>query len=98
MKPKTKKQIETEKWVDEYIEKFNYPPTYQQIQNHFKIDASAAHFRCRNFRDKMRKNNVPPLSTIKYTRVTIGFLVADDKTEKFYKLINQIHKILKNEN
>lgn len=53
---KTKKQIETEKWVDEYIEKYKYPPTYQMIKKQFKIDASAAHFRCRNFRDKMKKN------------------------------------------
>jgi hypothetical protein len=31
MKPKTKKQIETEKWVDEYIEKFKVTiPIYTQ--------------------------------------------------------------------
>lgn len=95
MKPKTKKQIETEKWVDEYILKFNYPPTYQQIKEHFKIDASAAHFRCRNFRDKMRKNNIPPISSIKYTRIRIEFLVPNDKTNEFYKKITDIHKLLK---
>lgn len=75
MKPKTKKQVETEKWVDEYIKKFNYPPTYVMIEKHFKIDASAAHFRCRNFRDKMRKNNVRPnnLNKMSIVELRIAF-------------------------
>jgi hypothetical protein len=56
-KPKTKKEVETEIWVDEYILKFRCPPTYREIEQQFNIDSSAAHFRCRNFRHKMRTNN-----------------------------------------
>lgn len=51
---RTKKQLETEKWVDEYIEKNGFPPTYAMIEDEFKIDASAAYYRCRNFRHKLR--------------------------------------------
>lgn len=67
IKPKTKTEVETEKWVDEYILKFKCPPTYREIREHFKIDNSAAYFRCRKFKHKMRTNffNPPNSTTMK---------------------------------
>lgn len=94
MKPKTQKQVETEKWVDAYIKKNNFPPTYKQVREHFKIDNSAAHSRCRNFRDKMKKNLMAPPKHKFYSRVTISFMVETSKEEKFYELIKQVHKSL----
>ena len=52
----TKKQLETEAWVDEYILTNGYPPTYQEIETQFSINASTAHYRCRNFREKMNQS------------------------------------------
>ena len=52
----TQKTIETEKYVDEYIEENGYPPTYEEIVQQFNLKStSAAYNRCRAFRNKMRQ-------------------------------------------
>lgn len=53
MNGKSKKVIETEKFVDGYILKHGYPPTYDVIQEKFKIGRAPAYARCKSFRYKM---------------------------------------------
>lgn len=93
MKPKTWKELETETYVDEYIQKFAYPPTYKQIRAKFSIGEAAAHARCRSFRDKMKKPTRMAINE-NHTRVTIGFFVEKKKLQGFYRLINLVHKYL----
>lgn len=50
----TKKTIETEKWVDMYIKKHKYPPTYREISKGLNISETASFVRCRTFRDKLK--------------------------------------------
>jgi len=52
----TKKQTQTLDYVNSYIRQSGFPPTYKLIEEKFNIDASAAHFRCRNFRHLMNRN------------------------------------------
>lgn len=52
MKP-TEKTIEAEKWVDDYINKHGYPPTYEELAEGLKISKTSAYARARVFRDKM---------------------------------------------
>lgn len=56
MNGKSKKVIETEQWVDNYILQHGYPPTYEELQVHFNLASkSAAYSRCAKFRGKMNK-------------------------------------------
>lgn len=54
MNGKSKKVIETENFVDDYIKLNEHPPTYVEIQKHFNLSNCAAWHRCEKFRDKMR--------------------------------------------
>ena len=53
----TKKMKETEDWVDRFIEKHKYPPTYKEIAEGLKISETATFARCRGFRYKLKMNN-----------------------------------------
>ncbi len=90
IKAKTKVQVETEKYVDEHIKNYGYPPTYKEIEKYFKIDASAAHARCRNFRYKMRRNDSPETIVIK---IPPG--ISKDKMKRFFEAVKYARKILK---
>jgi hypothetical protein len=50
----SKKNQETEAFVDEYISVNGYPPTYKEIEKHFNLSVCAAYYRCAKFRYKMR--------------------------------------------
>ena len=52
----TSKQVETEKFIDEFTSKNGYPPAYKDIREKFNIGENTAYFRCRNLRHKMRTN------------------------------------------
>jgi hypothetical protein len=58
----TKKTLEAEAWVDRFIEKHKYPPTYKEIAEGLKLSETATFARCRTFREKLNmskrtKNN-----------------------------------------
>lgn len=63
---KSQKIIETEKVVDEYIEKNGSPPTYKVLASLLGISTTATFFRCANFRDKMATRK-PVVGWIKVT-------------------------------
>lgn len=51
---KTNKEHETELYVDKYILDNGYPPTYEDITNHFNLKSrTAAYARCKKFRFKL---------------------------------------------
>lgn len=52
---RTKNTVPTELFVDAFIEKNNYPPTYSQVADFFKLSTSQAFARCRPFRHKMNR-------------------------------------------
>lgn len=53
-KKQTKKTKETEVFVDQFIQKNGYPPTYRDIMDEFKLKSFCpAYYRCRHFRSKM---------------------------------------------
>ena len=49
----TEKTKEAEKWVDDYIDLHQCPPTYKEVAIGLGIKQTAAHFRCRTFRQKL---------------------------------------------
>ena len=50
----TKKTIETEEFIDTYIHQKGYPPTYEEIMEHFGLKSKAAAYaRVRHCREKM---------------------------------------------
>ena len=54
----SKKVIETEHYVDDFIFKNGKPPTYQQVMEQFGLKSkSASYMRLRRYRDKM--NSLP---------------------------------------
>ena len=50
LKP-TAKTLDAEKWVNSYIEKNEYNPTYKEISDGLGISKTAAFYRCRILRD-----------------------------------------------
>jgi hypothetical protein len=51
---KTTKEHETEIYVGKYILENGYPPTYEDIKNHFNLKSrTAAYARCKKFRFKL---------------------------------------------
>lgn len=51
---RSKKSIETEKYVDLYIRMNDgKPPTYKELEDKFSIKHTAAYNRCKDFRNKM---------------------------------------------
>lgn len=51
---KSKKNLETEAWVDAFIKEHGEPPTYKMIEKQFNIKRCGAYMRCKKFRHKMR--------------------------------------------
>ena len=94
MRGKSKKVIKTENFVDEYIAKYGFPPTYRQIEDFFGLSVSAAYSRCTKFRYKMVQNE-----TVKTrggaTRVKIDFYVPLDKLARFGALYEKMVTLLK---
>lgn len=91
----TAKQIETERYVDEFTFLRNYPPTYKDIQDHFGISACAAHARCRNFRHKMKSHKTRP--SAKELKVSFTYYIPIEKLKKFNELQEQIKKLISND-
>lgn len=91
----TAKQIETERYVDEFTFLRNYPPSYKDIQDHFGISACAAHARCRSFRNKMKSHNKK--RSAKELKVSFNYCIPIDKLEKFNELQVQINKLISND-
>ena len=50
LKP-TKKTLDAEKWVNNYIKKNGHKPTYQEISNGLGISKTATFYRCRILRE-----------------------------------------------
>lgn len=90
----TAKQIETERYVDEFTFLRNYPPTYKDIQDHFGISACAAHARCRNFRHKMKSHKGRRYT--KDLKISFTYRLPIDKLKKFNELQEQINKLISN--
>lgn len=88
MNGKSKKNIETEKFVDSYTAKHGYPPTYEEVAKKFNIVHSVAWYRCKKFREKMKKQ--PDNRMI----VRLKYEVPVSKFEKFSELLAQIQKLL----
>ncbi len=87
MRAKSKKVIETEKYVDEYILKYGYPPTYKEIQKQFSIGAAPAYSRCTKFRDKMRVNG-QPAKLGRYDLLEQRILELENKIEQLMPTVN----------
>lgn len=91
----TAKQIETERYVDEFTFLRNYPPTYKDIQDHFGISACAAHARCRNFRHKMKSHKTRP--SAKELKVSLTYHVPADKFQQFSAILKQLNNLIAND-
>ncbi len=70
---KSKKVIETEIWVDEFIKTNYLPPTYEEVGKRFGISSNTAWYRCGKFRVKMRQNKTPNLKDIGIVQLRIEF-------------------------
>lgn len=57
MKKRSQKSIDAELWVDQFIEKHHYPPTYYDVAVQFGIARTSAYHRCKDFRIKMNEND-----------------------------------------
>ena len=54
----TRKSIQTEKYVDLYIEMNDgRPPTYKEIEERFNVKRTSAYNRCKDFRHKMSQHS-----------------------------------------
>ena len=89
----TKKEIDTEKFIDDYVSINKQRPFYADIANHFNISIASAHFRCRNFRHKLRNNNKDGCYVFEFS-----FSVYQEDLKEFDKLIEGMKKYIKNTN
>ena len=87
MNGKSKKVIETEKWVEEYIRINRQPPTYREIQERFDLSACAAWNRCKKFRDKM-KNTEQSIKLGRYDLLEQRIAELENKIEQLIPTIN----------
>jgi repressor LexA len=62
VRPVTKTQIETFKFIKEFIEANDFPPTRKEIAEHFNIYRNAADLRVRNLADKGLIQLIPAIS------------------------------------
>lgn len=92
MNGKSKKVQETEEFVDKYIRKYGYPPTYDEVGEEFGLVRSHAYQRCAKFRNKMNGGKKPIHNGP--TRVKLEFDVPFDKFEQFAELLSQMKKLL----
>lgn len=90
---KSKKNIEVETFVDNYIKEHGTPPTYATIQNEFKISRCAAYERCNKFRNKMRRCNNITKYTIGGVSVRLTHPIAKNKIEQFISILNQMNAL-----
>lgn len=92
---KSKKVLETENYVDEYILKHGYSPTYDNIAVHFGIAASVAYARCSKFREKMKGYAYE--GTPRFVKIKLESWVPYEKLKAFTALFAQIDELLKDE-
>ena len=89
MKPKSKKNIEVEIYVDSFKTEKGYAPTYEQVAEHFNISRTAAWCRCIKFRHKM---NIMPSKQRTFTKkdlVTFGNYLLSEARKKNTRPINR---------
>ncbi len=86
---KSKKVIEREAWVDEYILLNGFPPSYNELAAHFKIGESVAWYACKKFRHKMRERTNDKIAII-----NLNLKVPADKAEEVNVLILKIKSII----
>ena len=46
-----------EEWIDAYIKKHNYSPTYVDVAKKFKMSTQSAYVKLKHYRHKMRKRS-----------------------------------------
>lgn len=95
MRQKSKKNLETEAWVDEYITQNGMPPTYQMIEKQFNLSRCAAWNRCAKFRHKMKQLSHLKTGQEKYTKIKLEFLIPNSKFDEFSFLLTKINGLLK---
>ncbi len=78
---KSKKVLEAEKYIDEYILKFGNPPTYEKLAEHLGVAQNTAWYRCRKIRDKMSKIN-QPIRQGRYDLLEARILELENKIEQ----------------
>ena len=89
MRGKSSKVIETERWVDEYIEKHGHPPTYEEVGKQFGLGRSHSYQRCTKFRHKMWQRE--KVNTV----IKATFDVPPEKFEAFSEHLSAIYKLLR---
>ena len=95
MNGKSKKVVQTEKWVDSYIKKNGFPPTYEELKNHFGLSRCAAWNRCNKFRSKMKQIETLKRGQEKSTKIKLEYFVPNENFEQFVILLTEINKLLK---
>lgn len=95
MNRKSKKNIEAEKYVDDYFKENGVVPSYSQIAEHFKIGKGAAHARCRKFKSKMDKLRFAKTTEQNFVKFKIEYLVPTDKIDEFTKALDKLNSTLK---
>jgi hypothetical protein len=94
----TLKQKITEQWIDAFIAKYGYPPTYKQIGIGVGISTTAAYERCRHFRDKLNGKALREMMKENTTHVKLQFHVPNAQMPEFLEWLQQMNMFLDKSN
>lgn len=94
MKWFTQKELETKNFIEEYIDKNGYSPTYRLLAESLWISVMAAFCRCKKFKSLMWEK-LTQEDKEKPVIVREVYRVPHDKLEEFWKLRNMISNLLK---
>jgi len=86
---KSKIELQTENWVDNFIAIEGRTPTYRELQSHFNICTSAAYARCKKFREKMNRTTLSSRCTV----VSLKFNIPEENFEAFAKLLAKMKNL-----
>ena len=92
MKWYTKKELEAKIFIEEYISKNGYSPTYRFLAESLWVSLMAWYARCKKFKNLMWEKIIPQEKEVVIKEI---YRVPHDKLEEFWKLRNMIYNLLK---